>query len=179
MALFAEIDWHSMWVPHESLLDVVIRGSVMYVGLVLLFRVLRRDTGNLSLADVLLVTLISDAAQNGMAGEYRSITAGLVLVGTIAGWSYLLDWLAFRYQAVERLLQPKPLPLVRNGVMLLRNMRQQLITPDELKSQLRQKGITRLEAVRACYLEPDGQISVVGGSRARIRRSGSGSGSGR
>jgi len=159
--VISSIDWRAMWVPDESLLDVVVRGSVMYLGLVFLFRILRRDTGNLSQADLLLVVLIADAAQNGMAGEYRSITAGLVLVGTIATWSYVLDWLSYRYRFVERLLQPAPLPLVRNGVMLLRNMRQQYITADELKSQLRQQGIARIEEVGNCYLEPDGQISVI------------------
>jgi uncharacterized membrane protein YcaP (DUF421 family) len=133
----------------------------MYVGLVLLFRVLRRDTGSLSLADLLLVVLIADAAQNGMAGEYRSITAGLVLVGTIAAWSFVFDWLSYHSKFVERLLQPPPLPLIRNGMMLVRNMRQQFITVDELKSQLRQQGIARVEQVKYCYLEPDGQISVI------------------
>lgn len=150
-----------MWIPEESLLDVVVRGSVMYVGLVLLFRILRRDTGSLSLADLLLVVLIADAAQNGMAGEYHSITAGLVLVGTIAAWSFIFDWLSYRSKFIERLLQPPPLPLIRNGVMLIRNMRQQFITVDELKSQLRQQGIARVDQVKHCYLEPDGQISVI------------------
>jgi uncharacterized membrane protein YcaP (DUF421 family) len=166
MDIIANIDWHTMWVPGEPLLEVVIRGTVMYVGLVLLFRVLRRETGSLSLADLLLVVLISDAAQNGMAGEYRSITAGLVLVTTIAGWSYLFDWLSYHNKTIERLLQPAALPLIRNGVMLHRNMRRQFITSEELKSQLRQQGVARIEEVKNCYLEPDGQISVIKRSAA-------------
>lgn len=164
------IDWQSMWIPTEPLLDVIVRGSIMYLGLVFLFRILRRDAGNLSLADLLLVVLIADAAQNGMAGEYRSITAGLVLVGTIAGWSYLLDWLSYRFKAVARLLAPSPLPLIRNGVMQRRNMRHELITPDEIMSQLRQHGIARIEEVQRCYLEPDGQISVIMAPRSRSHK---------
>jgi uncharacterized membrane protein YcaP (DUF421 family) len=165
MNFFSGVDWQAMWIPSGPLLDVVVRGSVMYLGLVVLFRLLRRDTGNLSLADLLLVVLISDAAQNGMAGEYRSVTAGLVLVGTIAGWSYLLDWLSYRFKAVARLLVPPPLPLVRDGVMQRRNLRRELISPEEIMSQLRQQGIARLEEVQRCYLEPDGKISVIKASR--------------
>jgi uncharacterized membrane protein YcaP (DUF421 family) len=161
MPLLADIDWREMWLPTGSLLAIVIRGSVMYLGLVVLFRVLRRDAGSLSLADLLLVVLIADASQNGLAGGYQSLTEGIVLVATIAGWSYALDWLCFRFKAFERLLQPPPLMLVRDGVMLLRNMRRELITADELRSQMRQHGIARIEDVLSCYLEPDGQISMV------------------
>lgn len=161
MHLLASIDWREMWVPSGSLGAIMLRGTVMYLGLVFLFRVLRRDTGSLSLADVLLVVLIADAAQNGMSGEYRSITEGLVLVATIAGWSYLMDWLSFHFRTIERLLQPPALPLIRDGVMLRRNMRRELITAEELYSQIRQNGIERLEDVHLCYLEPDGQLSVV------------------
>jgi len=160
-SVLAQIDWHRIWVPSSPLLDVIVRGSVMYLGLVLLFRFLRRESSSLSLADVLLVVLISDAAQNGMAGEYSSITEGIVLVVTIAAWSYLLDWARYHSKAMERLLTPPPLPLVRDGVMLRRNMRREFISDDEFKTQMREHGIARIEDVQSSYLEPDGQISMV------------------
>ena len=47
------------------------------------FRIFRRDAGSLSVSDLLVVVLIADAAQNGMAGEYRSLTEGAIVVGTI------------------------------------------------------------------------------------------------
>lgn len=165
MSFLTGIDWRSMWIPADPLLNIVVRGTVMYLGLVFLFRALRPDAGNLSLADLLLVVLIADAAQNGMAGEYRSLTEGGVLVGTIAGWSYLLNWLTYRFKPVARLLTPPPLPLIWDGVMQRRNMRHELITPEEIMSQLRQDGVARLEEVQCCYLEPDGQISVIKTSR--------------
>jgi uncharacterized membrane protein YcaP (DUF421 family) len=59
--------------------------------------------------DLLLLVLIADAAQNAMAGEYHSISKGLVLCGTLFGWNFLLDWLAYRYDWVARLLECFPL----------------------------------------------------------------------
>jgi uncharacterized membrane protein YcaP (DUF421 family) len=169
MSILSGIDWREMWVPSKPLFEVVIRGTVIYLFLVVLFRIVRRDAGNLSLADLLVVVLIADASQNALAGEYHSLTEGLLLVGTIVFWSYLLDWLAYHVRWIDRLLEPRPLPLVRDGVMQRRNMRRELITPDELKSQLRQKGVVQIEDVRRCYLEPDGQISVVPASRRRAQ----------
>jgi uncharacterized membrane protein YcaP (DUF421 family) len=62
-------------------LEIFVRGTLMYLGVFVILRViLRREAGSVGVPDLLMVTLIADAAQNGMAGEYRSISAGLVLV---------------------------------------------------------------------------------------------------
>lgn len=72
--------------------------SVLHVSLFALLRfVLRREAGSLGITDLLVIVLVADAAQNGMAGEYRSVTDGLLLAATIVGWSHVLNWLAFRY----------------------------------------------------------------------------------
>ena len=110
---------------------------------------------------LIVVVLIADAAQNGMAGEYRSVTEGAVVVGTIFGWNYTLDWLAFRSPFMYWLLHPPSLLLVRNGQILYRNLRSQLITKDDLLEQLREQGVDDVRTVRKCFLESDGRMSVV------------------
>jgi uncharacterized membrane protein YcaP (DUF421 family) len=82
-------------------------------------------------------------------------------VATIIFWSYFLDWLAYHFPRFESLLHPPPLPLVRDGKMLARNMRRELITVDELMSHLREEGVTDLKEVRIASMEGDGRISVV------------------
>ena len=68
------IDWQTLLIPKVSLVELIIRGSVMYLMLFTLLRVLgRRHMGSLSLMDLLLIVLIADAAQNAMASNYRSL----------------------------------------------------------------------------------------------------------
>jgi uncharacterized membrane protein YcaP (DUF421 family) len=155
------IDWHAMFVPSGSLVELVIRGSLMYLLILVGFRLFRRDAGSLSVSDLLVVVLIADAAQNGMAGEYRSLTEGAIVVGTIFAWNVLLDWLAFRWPIVYWLLHPPPLPLVRDGRILYRNLRAQLITKEDLLEQLREQGVDDVANVKKCFLEGDGRISVI------------------
>jgi uncharacterized membrane protein YcaP (DUF421 family) len=70
-----DIDWHSLFTFSVAPLELVIRGSAVYWFLFLVFRlVLRRDVGAIGIADVLLLVLVADAAQNAMAGDYRSIS---------------------------------------------------------------------------------------------------------
>jgi uncharacterized membrane protein YcaP (DUF421 family) len=147
--------------------ELLIRGTAMYWFLFLIFRfVLRRDVGSIAISDVLLLVIIADASQNAMAGDYKSIADGMVLVGTIVGWNYGLDWAAFRFEKVHRFLEPPKLPLIRHGQVLHRNLRQEFLSLDDLMSELRKQGVDDVRLVRHAYMEGDGHISVL---RARCQ----------
>jgi uncharacterized membrane protein YcaP (DUF421 family) len=156
-----QIDWREMFVPSGNPIELVLRASFMYLLILAGFRVFRRDAGSLSVSDLLVVVLIADAAQNGMAGEYRSITEGAVIVATIFAWNYALDWLAYRSRIAYWLLHPPPLLLIKSGRIQWRNLRSQLITREDLFQQLREQGIDDVGQVKRCCLESDGRMSVV------------------
>lgn len=156
------IDWARVLLPDTPLIEIVARGTIMYVALFVLLRiVLRRQSGTMGITDLLVVALLADAAQNGLAGSYQSIADGVVLVVTIIFWSYAFDWLGFHFPVFQRFFRPPPLPLVRDGKLLRRNMRQELITLDELMSQLREQGADDIAQVEAAYMEGDGHITCV------------------
>lgn len=145
-----------------SPMEILVRGTAMYWFLFLLFRfVIRRDVGSIAIADMLLLVLIADASQNAMAGGYETISDGCLLVATITGWNYLLDWASYRFPRVRSLIEAKPLLLVRNGRMQRANMRRELITVDELTAHLRKEGVTDLAKVREAYMENTGEISLL------------------
>jgi len=143
-------------------LELVIRGTLIYVGLVVVFRfALRRDLGQLGVADVLFIVLIADASQNGMAGEYRSLADAAVLLGTLAGWNVALDWATYRWPAMQRLMEAPTVELIRNGKILRRNLRREWVTMDELMGKLREEGIADVAEVKLAVLEADGKLSVL------------------
>lgn len=155
------IDWHAMFVPTVHLGEIFLRGTAVYLFIFFLLRILRRESGAIGLSDVLVIVLIADAAQNAMASEYKSITEGLVLVGTIVFWDYFLDWVSYRFPRLRRLLRPRALPLITQGRLQRRHLQQEMITEEELMAQLREQGIDSVADVKHCYLEADGHISVV------------------
>ncbi|PZG01590.1 DUF421 domain-containing protein [Micromonospora deserti] len=168
-------DWRNLFVPDTPLLETAIRGSVMYLALFVLLRVImRRESGTTGVTDLLVIVLLADAAQNGMADDYRSVTDGVLLVAVIIGWSYLLDFVAFRWPVAAQLIRPDPLVLVRDGRILWRNMRRELISEAELRGQLREQGVDDLADVREVRMESDGQLSVItrGGQEEPRRRPG-------
>lgn len=162
MEAFTSVDWDGLFGLSLPLTEILIRGTAMYWFLLVLFRfVIRRDVGSVGIADMLVLVIVADAAQNGMSGEYTSITDGMVLVSILIGWNVLLDWLSFRYPAIQKLAQPRPLPLVQSGRMIKHNMRRELITEAELWGKLHEHGIESMEEVKTAYMESDGQISVI------------------
>ena len=174
MDWLTRVDWKGTFVPDTSVLEILIRGTVMYLALFTLLRfVLKRQRGGVAFTDILVIVLVADAAQNAMAGQYNSMPDGLLLVGVIVGWAYALDWLAYRVPLVRRFVQPSGVPLVRRGRLLRANLRKENITDDELASQLRVAGVESLEQVDDVTLEGDGQLSVVrkdGGDPQQERR---------
>ena len=154
--------WAELFAIHMPVREIILRGSAVYWFLFLIFRfVMRRDVGAVGIADILLLVIIADASQNAMAGEYKTIGEGMVLVTTIVGWNFLLDWLSYHSPAIDRFVKPRTAPLIRHGRTIQGTMAREFLTMDELKAKLREQGIERLAEVKSAWLEPDGAISVI------------------
>ena len=156
------MDWSEIFGLTLSPWELVIRGTAMYLFLFLVFRVVvRRRVGAVGMADILVLVIIADAAQNGMSGEYRSVTEAFILVGTIIAWNTLVDWLTYRFERLQKLLEPPPLLLIQNGKVLWRHLRQEFISETDLKTKLREHGVRDPAEVDRAFMEPDGQVTVL------------------
>lgn len=156
-----DLDWQSMFAMKGSVLEPFIRGTIMYLGMFVLLRIFRRQAGSLSTADLLFIVIIADAAQNGMAGDAKSIPEAGLLILTIFFWDFTLDWLGFRSRMIGRFLEPGSILLIKNGLVRRPELKKQMITEDELLSQLRLQGVEKFEHVKECRLESTGDFSVL------------------
>ena len=157
-----QIQWTALLLPDTPIIEILIRGTVMYFALFLLLRFVQKRSSSMSTADLLVIVVIADAAQNGMAGDYKSLPDGVLLVAVIVLWIVALDWLGYHVPRFARFLHPVPLDLVRDGVPNERNLERELITRDELMSVLREQGIRRLEDVEEARMEGNGKVTVFG-----------------
>jgi uncharacterized membrane protein YcaP (DUF421 family) len=157
-----DVDWSELFRLSVPPLELVVRGSALYLFLFVLFRfVVKRRIGSIGMADILILVIVADAAQNGMAGEYRSVTDAFILVGTLIGWNMLIDWLTWRIPRLQTILEPPPLLLIDRGRVLHRNLAREFISDSELAVKLREHGVTHPREVDKAYMEPDGQVTVL------------------
>lgn len=156
-----EIDWQALFIPSDSLAEIFVRGTIVYL---LLFAVMRflpkREVGGMGAADILVIVLIADAVQNAMSGSYESISEGLLLALTIFGWATLIDWIDYKFPTL-RLTESRPKLIILDGRLLHENMKRDMISEDEVLSQLRQHGLDSPADVAKAYLEGDGHFSVL------------------
>jgi uncharacterized membrane protein YcaP (DUF421 family) len=157
-----DIAWSELFRISVSPMELMLRGSVVYVGLVALFAVARnREAGPMSQGNMLVLVLMAASTHHALVGESTSIADSFVVVVTILAWSYAIDWLRFRLPLLNELLRPKPLLLVDHGRLIAKNLERESITQDELNQQLRLRGIEDIRQVRRAYIEADGQLSVI------------------
>jgi uncharacterized membrane protein YcaP (DUF421 family) len=152
-------DFFHLTMPAQELL---VRGTLMYWFLFLIFRfLLRRAAGSAAVPDLLFVVLLGDAAQNGMIGDGHSLADSALLIAVLASWNFALDWLGYRIPAVALLNDPPSLDLVRNGKLVERNLRRENITLEEVHEAMRDHGVESLAKVRRLVLEPNGDFSLI------------------
>lgn len=157
-----QIQWDDLISFSVSPLEIIIRGTLIYLFLFVFFRfVLRRDAGNVGVGDFLLVVIIADASQNGMSGDSDTVPDALLLVVTLMAWNYLIDIASYHSTTLRKVLEPRPLILVKNGKLMRRNMRKEFVTTEEIEAKVRESNATSLDEIELMTMESDGEISVV------------------
>jgi uncharacterized membrane protein YcaP (DUF421 family) len=146
----------------SSLVDVAIRTAVIYVVLIAGLRIAgKREVGQLSIFDLIVLLVIADAVQNAMVGQNASLAGGIVAAITLLTLDKLLNVVTGRVPRVRKLLEGEPQELIRDGVVLEDALRKEGIDDDDLAAGLRRQGVLNPSDVRLAVLETDGSISVV------------------
>jgi uncharacterized membrane protein YcaP (DUF421 family) len=146
----------------SDLLGVAARTAIVYVCLVLGFRFLgKREAGQLSTLDLVVLLVISNAVQNAMVGENTSLIGGLLAAAVILILDLLLHRAADRWPALRNALDGEPTLLVDHGRILFDNLRDEGISDRELAVALRQNQLLSAEEALYVFLETNGQISVI------------------
>ena len=146
----------------SDLLGVVFRTAIVYLFLVLGFRFLgKREAGQLSTLDLVVLLVVANAVQNAMVGENITLIGGLVAAAVIFGLDRGLHSLTVRSPRVRLALEGKPVLLVRDGAIMDEALQREDISERELGIALRQNGLLTAAEARFVFLETNGQISVI------------------
>ena len=151
-----------IFLPEISILEKVLRSAVIYIFLLLAFRFAgKREVGQLTPFDLIVLLIISNVVQNAVIGDDTSLGGGLIGAVTILALNYAVVELTYWSKPMRRLLETQPSLLIFNGRILDENLRRERITLDDLLSALREHGLVELADVRFAVLEENGKISVV------------------
>lgn len=147
----------------ENILDVVLRSSVVYALLIVVFRLAgKRHVAQLSLIDFILILLVSNAVQNAMVGEDTTLGGGIVAALTLVAINVILTKLTVKNRFISKIVEGEPKLLLRDGNVLANVLNKENLTIQELEEAVRKAGHNNLSEVALAILETDGSISVIG-----------------
>jgi uncharacterized membrane protein YcaP (DUF421 family) len=150
-----------LFVLHLPILEKVLRSIAVYVFLLLVLRLAgKRTLAQLNSFDLVVLLVLSNTVQNAIIGDDNSLVGGLIGATVLMVINYAVVREGFRHPSVERALQGTPTLLVKDGKTLDRNLRRNLITPEELEASVRRQGARGIRDVDEVVLEPNGTLTV-------------------
>jgi uncharacterized membrane protein YcaP (DUF421 family) len=151
---------------------VVLRTAAVYGLLLVGLRLTgKRQAGQITPFDLVLLLLLSNAVQNAMLGNDTTVLGGAVAVLTLLAVNFLVNQVRVRSKAVRTVVEGVPVILVEDGEVRDRNLRQEGMTMDDLWEVLREHEVNDLHQVRLAMLEVDGNVSVIQSDSGGLTRS--------
>jgi len=158
--------------------EIILRTAVVYVVVLVLLRAAgKRELGQMSPVDLVVILVIANAVQNAMTGGDNSLIGGVIAATTLVTVNIAFSRVAHRVPYIAHLFESESTPLMKNGKLIKPNLERENVSMDELLMSAREHGVDQLEGVDAAYLERDGSISIIpkdtpgkGISRRHIRQ---------
>ncbi len=146
----------------STLLEIILRATIIYFVVLTGIRLTgKREVGQMTPFDLVLLLLLSNSVQNAMVGPDTSLVAGIAAAGVLLLLNTAVSRVAKGSRFVGGLVTGHARILVNRGILVQRNLDDERITRDELLQALREHGVATVEDVRLAVLEIDGTISVI------------------
>ena len=165
-----------MWNLTVPWWELNVRSVVIYLAMIVALRLFgKRQIGQFTIIDLVLILLVANAVQPAMTGPDNSLLGGLIIIGSLVAADGLLAMARERIKFVNELLEARPTVIGEDGKWLSKAMEQEDVTLADAEMALREHGVADIEDVELAVLEADGSISVVpkdqgsGGRRPRRR----------
>ncbi|MHB0878612.1 MAG: DUF421 domain-containing protein [Anaerolineae bacterium] len=156
-----------------SAADTILRTSVIYFALLIGLRLSgKREIGQITLFDLVMLLLVANSVQNAMVGADNTLVGGLISAATLLAVHSVVARSTLRWPRLRHLVEGTPTVLVSHGQVVAAHLRREGIDEEMLAGALREHGVADLKDVEMAVLEVDGSISVVTGGTSvkRIKK---------
>lgn len=152
-----------MWsISPMGCLEIIFRTSVIYSMLLVGIRLTgKREVGQLTPFDFVLLLVVSNAVQNAMIGPDTSLSGGLIAMGTLLTLNAVVAKAGTKYPRFRKFVDGMPAVLISHGQVQWLTLNRENISEDELMAALREHEVEKIEEVSLAMIEVDGGISVI------------------
>jgi uncharacterized membrane protein YcaP (DUF421 family) len=142
--------------------SIVVRTLIVYAALLAGLRLAgKREIGQMTPFDLVVILLIANAVQNAMVGPDTSVTGGLIAAGALIVANYGVAQARERLPWLRRAVEGTPTILINDGKFVADHLRREGLEEEEVLMAIREHGFADVKDVRVAVLEVDGSISIV------------------
>ena len=144
-------------------MDSIIRGVVVYVVLLLLFRIAgKRSLTEITSFDMVLLLIISEATQEALIDNDNSMTNAFLVIVTLIGMNILFSVFSSRWKLLDKLTEGVPMIIAQDGRLLTDRMAKERVSKEEVLEAARElHGLETLDQVKYAILERNGKITII------------------
>jgi uncharacterized membrane protein YcaP (DUF421 family) len=152
--------------------NLVIRAVIIYVAFFIGLRLFgKRELGQFTTFDLVLVLLVANALQPAITGPDQSVTGGVIIIAVLLMFNRGVALVRNRWPWFDALIEPPPTVVVHDGEISKVALEKEGLSQTDVEMAIREHGVDKLSDVKMAVLENDGSISVVSkGSGERYRR---------
>src|SRR2546428_486347 len=149
--------WHNIFSLGVSWEERVVRAVIVYAFLLVAIRIFgRRELGQLTAFDIIVLLTLSNILQNSMIGNDNSVTGGMIGAGVLLSANLVLAFVVSRRPHIERVVEGEPRILIHDGKLQMKALHREMLTEQDLLSAVHREGLERFEDVHLAISEPNG-----------------------
>lgn len=144
-------------------MDAVIRGLVVYLFLMLIFKIAgKRSLSQITIFDFVMLLIISETTQQALLTDDFSVTNAFILITTLMGADMIMSYVQSKFHKIDKFVDGLPTILMDNGKLLNEAMNKSRVEEKDILEAARKiHGLERMEQINYAILEKDGTISII------------------
>lgn len=151
-----------MWTLETPWYELILRGTLIYIFMFVIMRFWgKKHLGELTAFDFILLLFMSEAVQNSLVDDDKSIFGGMIVIATFLFWNVVVNKLTYRFRKLEKIIDGEPKILIKDGRIDETVLKKEQITQQELHEAIREQGVLEIGKVKQATIETNGHISVV------------------
>jgi uncharacterized membrane protein YcaP (DUF421 family) len=146
----------------HAILEIILRTIIIYLVVLIGVRLSgKREVGQMTPFDLVLLLLISNSVQNAMTGPDTSVLGGIAAATTLLLVNRLVAAISGSNRRLRKVIEGEPSLLVHDGQLMTEHMAKEHVSVDELERALREHSINSYHDVALAVLEVDCSISCL------------------
>lgn len=159
------VDWHQIFIndiTEQFAVEIVLRTAIMFLVVLVILRLSgKRGIRQLSIFELAIIISLGSAAGDPMFNDDIAILPAVLVCVTVIGLYRCITWITTKYETIENVLEGKPVYIVEEGIMVIKEDTKNTLAKDEFFAELRELGVEHLGQVKTAILETSGNMSIL------------------